>query len=381
MDQFSVIERLEKARRIVIKIGSAVIVNRSRDIDTGLLESITNDIAYLIGDLNKEIVVVSSGAVASGMAAMGLRKKPDNIIHQQALAAIGQPELMQLYKRLFQRFGITVSQVLIAIDDIQNRRRFINAKNALLTLIKWKSLPVVNENDTVVVKELCFGDNDNLSSHVVNLTEADVLLMLSNVDGVYDKDPSEEGARLLRVVPSDFDAASLKGSGELGAGGIRSKVEAGRRVAALGKIAIVLNGTRRGILRDLFNGREVLYSLFEPASHPISSKESWISSGVVAGAIVVDDGAKRSLLKHKSLLASGIVKVYGSFERGDIVSIESVDGRVIARGITNYDSLEIERIKGLHSSRIAEVLGYKYSNDVVHIDNMVLFEETGRDNA
>ncbi len=371
MDKRQFREQLNKAKRIVVKIGSAVIVKNSA-LNMDVIGNIVDNIAYISKSFSKQVVLVSSGAVASGMSAMGLKKRPDNIVHQQALAAVGQPLLMDVYRKLFAKHNINVSQVLITIDDIQNRRRFINAKNSVSTLIKWNSLPIVNENDTVVIKELRFGDNDSLASHMVNLTEADALIMLTNVDGVFDKNPNKESASLVESIKKGFDLSYLEGISALGSGGIKSKVEAGLRVAQLGKLAVITNGTKKDALRELFENENSIKTFFEPYNVPMASKKSWISNTTPSGVLVVDDGAQRSIKSNKSLLASGIVKVYGSFGRGDIINIESDKGVVIAKGIANYDAYEIEKIKGRHSSLIVEVLGYKYSNDVVHINNMVV---------
>ena len=372
MDKQDFSEKLDKAKNIVIKIGSAVIVKDNNAIDEKLMENIVDNIAFLIKKRFKHIAVVSSGAVASGMSVMKVKTKTDNIVHKQAFAAIGQPRLVDLYGRFFAKHGINASQVLITADDIQNRRRFINAKNSLTTLLKWKSVPVINENDSVVVEELRFGDNDNLSAHIVNLIEADILIMLTNVDGVYDKDPTVEGAKVVEFISDDFEFSHLEGANKIGSGGIKSKIIAGLKVSKLGRMAVIINGKKKDALKNLFEGNEVKKTVFEPCEKAITSKQSWIESCSPNGVVVIDKGAIVGLRANKSLLASGIVKIYGVFDRGDIINIESEEGNVIAKGIANYDSSEIEKIKGIHSSKITEVLGYKYSNDVVHIDNMVV---------
>ncbi len=372
MDKQDFRERLNRAKNIVIKIGSAVLVKDSNVIDEKLMENIVDNIAFLIKKRSKHIAVVSSGAVASGMSVMKVKTKTDNIVHKQAFAAIGQPKLVDLYGRFFAKHGINASQVLITADDIQNRRRFINAKNSLTTLLKWKSVPVINENDSVVVEELRFGDNDNLSAHIVNLIEADVLIMLSDVDGVYDKNPAFEGAKVVEFISDDFEFSHLEGANKIGSGGIKSKIVAGLNVSKLGRMAVIINGKKKDVLKNLFEGSEVKKTVFEPYQKAITSKQSWIESCSPNGVVVIDKGAIVGLRANKSLLASGIVKIYGVFDRGDIINIESEEGNVIAKGIANYDSSEIEKIKGIHSSKITKVLGYKYSNDVVHIDNMVV---------
>lgn len=373
MDNREFREKLKQSNRVVIKIGSAVISeNNNIDIDT--LSNIVDNVAYILQNLNKQVIMVSSGAVSSGMSVMGIKKRPENIVHQQALAAIGQPELINAYKKNLKKHNITASQVLITVDDIQNRRRFINAKNSIETLIKWKILPIINENDTVVIKELRFGDNDNLASYIVNLVEADFLIMLTNVDGVYDKSPESEKSSVIEFMNKDYKIDYFKNKNNLGSGGMKSKVDAGLKIAQLGKIAVIINGKKRNALKRLFEDKNFKKTVFEPSESPITSKKSWINNCSPNGVVVIDDGAAESIKNNKSLLASGIDKVYGVFGRGDIVNIESKENILVAKGMVNYDSSEIEKIKGSHSSKIVEILGYKYSNDVIHIDNMVIVQ-------
>jgi len=367
MDKQEFIERLRISRRVVIKIGSGVISSES-GLDTEIIENITENIVNIAKD--KQVVIVSSGAVAGGLHVMGAKKRPANIVHLQAFASIGQPVLIGAYSESFRRFSRKVAQVLITVDDIQNRRRFINAKNTLLTLLKWKIIPIVNENDTVVIKELRFGDNDILSFHVSNLCEADALIILSNVDGVYSNDPLKSGATLIEKFKETAQITAGKTS-KLGSGGIETKIEACLKASSAGKLSCIINGRKRDALKRLFEG-ELNFTFFEPSIEHAQSKRSWIETCNPGGVVVIDEGAKENLLKNKSLLPTGIVKVFGGFSRGDIINIEDSEGNLIAKGITNYDSSEIERIKGHHSERITEILGYKYSNDVVHIDNMVV---------
>ncbi|WP_022669768.1 glutamate 5-kinase [Hippea alviniae] len=372
MDKREFREKLKQAKRVVIKIGSGVIAEED-GINIEILENITNSINELINQ-GKEIIIVSSGAVACGMNILNLKKRPDNIVSLQALAGIGQPKLIDIYEKLFEKYGLKIAQLLITIDDIQNRRRFINAKNALLTLIKWKIIPIINENDTVVIKELRFGDNDNLSFHILNLAEADALIILSNIDGVYSKKPTDKDAVLIEKITKETDIEIGENS-KLGSGGIKTKIEAGLNSAETGKLACIINGKRKDSLRKLFEEDEFEFTFFEPTKNPLKSRKSWILNCSPSGVVVIDDGAKESIRKHKSLLPSGVVKVFGGFGRGDIINIEDKEGRLIAKGITNYDSSEIEKIKGKHSKEIVNILGYKYSDDIIHTDNMSVVED------
>ncbi|WP_025270415.1 glutamate 5-kinase [Hippea sp. KM1] len=375
MDKREFKRRLAQTKRIVIKIGSGVISNNG-SIDEDNLRTIVEDIAS-IGS-KKQILIVSSGAVASGMNIMGLKKRPDNIVNLQALASLGQPELINTYKRLFEEFGIKTSQILITVDDIQNRRRFINAKNTLLTLLKWGILPIINENDTVVIKELRFGDNDNLSYHILNLIEADALIILSTIDGLYTKNPTDSEAKLIEAIDETTDFED-RGISLLGSGGIKTKIEAGLNAAKLGKLACIVNGKKPHAIKRLFDDDGFRFSYFIPQKQTINSKKSWIINCMPSGVVVIDRGAEKNILNNKSLLPSGIKKVYGGFGRGDVINIENEEGELIAKGITNYDSSEIEKIKQHHSSEIVNILGYKYSNDVVHIDNMAPTKDYSED--
>ncbi len=370
MDKREFVDRLNAVKRIVVKIGSGVL-SRENEVDEETIENIVDNIAEI--SKNRQVVIVSSGAVASGISTLKIKGRPTNIVHLQALASIGQPKLMEIYRKYFKKYKKTVAQVLITIDDIQNRRRFINAKNTIITLLKWKIVPIVNENDTVVIKELRFGDNDNLSFQVTNLIEADALIILSNVDGVFTDDPSNENAKFIERFDDSLKITEGNIS-KLGSGGIGTKIEACQRAAKAGKLACILNGKTKDSLKKLFEGK-IRFTYFEPFIDHTESKKSWIASCNPSGVVVIDEGAKTSLLKNKSLLPSGIKKVFGGFGRGDIINIEDEDGLLIAKGITNYDSSEIEKIKGHHSNEITKILGYKYSSDVVHIDNMVVIEK------
>ncbi len=376
MDKPEFRKRLNSAKRVIIKVGSAVVSNAS-GVDSERIDNIAQSIAYL-REHNIGVVLVSSGAVSSGMAFMNIRQKPDNIVHKQALASVGQPLLMNIYKNAFDRYGIKISQALITIDDILNRRRFINARNALTTLLNWSVVPIVNENDTVVIKELRFGDNDNLSAHMLNLIQGDALIILTDVDGVFDKNPKySEDANLIEYVhQKDFKKLyKLEGKNASGSGGIKSKIESAYKVCEMGKLAVIANGMRDNAIVHLFNDENFPKTCFVPFEKPKKFKESWILNCDSNGVIVADDGAIKSILNNNSLLPSGIIKVYGTFERGDIVNIESSKGDVVAKCITNYDSTEIDKIKSHHSLEIIKILGYKYSNDVVHIDNIAILEE------
>ncbi|MCD6133377.1 MAG: glutamate 5-kinase [Deltaproteobacteria bacterium] len=365
-----------QSKKIVVKIGSSVIVDGDK-IDRRCLANLVKDIAYLIKEKNKDVVIVSSGAVACGIFSVGLKEVPVDIVKRQAFASIGQVELMKLYQEMFCSHNLRVSQILITADDIYNRRRYLNARNTISLLLSWNIVPVVNENDTVVIKELKFGDNDNLSSYVTDLVGADTLIILTDVDGLFTADPKKKSARFLPLVEFSQKEEVERfafGSMRFGCGGMKSKVEIGFRMAEEGKMTIIANGKEENILRKILNG-EARCTIFIPEKSNLTSKKVWLKTTLRKGKVFIDGGAREAICeKGKSLLPSGIEKIEGVFERGDIVDIVC-NGKVIARGIANYNSQEIEMIKGLQSKEIESVIGYKYSDDVVHRNNMVLIGE------
>lgn len=365
-----------QSKKIVVKIGSSVIVQEDK-IDRRCLANLVRDVAYLIKEKGKDIVIVSSGAVACGIFSVGSKEVPVDIVKRQAFASIGQVELMKLYQEMFYSYNLHVSQLLITADDIYNRRRYLNARNTISLLLNWNIVPIVNENDTVVIKELKFGDNDNLSSYITGLIGADTLIVLTDVDGLFTADPKKKSAKFLPVVEFSQKGEIEKfafGSMRFGCGGMESKVEMAFRMAEEGKMTVIANGKKENILRKILNG-EARCTTFIPKQNILTSKKVWLRTTLQKGEIFIDEGAREAVCeKGKSLLPSGIEKIEGIFERGDTVDVV-YNGKIVARGIANYSSQEIEMIKGLHSKKIESVIGYKYSDDVVHRNNMVLMGE------
>jgi len=367
---------LRRASRLVIKIGSQVL-SSPEGIEEGRIKGLVRDLAAL-HDQGKEVVVVSSGAVAAGMTRLGVKERPKTIPQKQALAAVGQIKLMALYERYFSRFDKSVAQVLLTHEDLANRQRYLNAKHTLLTLLESGMIPIVNENDTVAVEEMKFGDNDQLSSLVATLLEADLLVMLSDVDGVYDRDPRlDDGAQLISLIP---DLKRSKGTfgGEsqtlYGTGGISSKISAAEKAAASGIPTIIANGLEAGILAKVFDADEERGTLILPEENRLASRKHWIAHNLKpAGEIVVDEGAYEALAKKgKSLLPSGLREVRGSFGVGECVRCLNPQGEEFARGLVNYSAKELNQIKGLHTSKIEKVLGYKAYDEIIHRDDLVL---------
>jgi len=370
---------LSKARRVVLKLGSAVLT-AADGLNLPLIQRLVGELGSLISG-EREFILVSSGAIAAGCRKLGLATRPSGIPQQQAVAAAGQSALMQTYEEAFAQFGLKVAQILLTHDDLEARSRFLNARNTLFTLLQWRVVPIINENDTVVTDELKFGDNDNLAALVCNLVGADLLVLLTDIDGLYDQDPRDHpDARLVPLVET-FDAALEKAAGTragaLGRGGMGSKLQAAKKAAAAGLPTLIANGLTPGILEKIFAGTEV-GTLFLPQGQKLKSRQYWLAYNVTPqGAVLVDQGAFDALTRHhKSLLPAGIVEVFGAFGKGAPVQLVDPDGHPFAMGLTNYSAREINRIKGRQSQEIAQALGGpKGYDEVIHRDNLVIFPE------
>jgi len=369
---------LTKARRVVLKLGSAV-VTAPDGLNLPLLQRLVEEIAHLRGK-EREFVLVSSGAIAAGCRKLGIATRPAGIPQQQAVAAAGQSSLMLTYEEAFAAHGLKVAQILLTHDDLAARSRFLNARNTLFTLLQWQVVPVINENDTVATDELKFGDNDNLAALICNLVEADLLILLTDIDGLFARDPREDPAAPFIPLVETFDAqlekAASRRPGALGRGGMTSKLQAAKKAAAAGIPTLIANGLTEGILAQIFAGKEV-GTLVLPQTQKLKSRQYWLAYNVTPqGAILVDSGAHQALaLHHKSLLPAGIVEVFGGFGKGAPVQLLDPDGRPFAMGLTNYSARDIGRIKGRHTKEIAQSLGYQGYDEVIHRDNLVIFPE------
>lgn len=373
----------KKARRVVVKIGSSVLMGEGEG--TGRLSSaaswVFSNIAkevHVAKNAGKEVVVVSSGAIALGMRKLSFNNRPSSIPERQAVAAVGQVALMTEYGAAFKRRGEKVGQILLTHDDFSNRTRFLNARNTITTLLSLGIVPIVNENDTVAVEEIKFGDNDSLSALTTSLVEADLLVILSDIDALYDKDPKTEPSAKKIPLVEDIDgflkSMDFSSSTSLhGTGGIRSKLLAAKSAAHFGCATVIASGTEKGVLTKVLSGIEA-GTLILPKEDRLTSKKHWIAySSRPAGRIFVDHGARLALTnKGKSLLPSGVVKVEGTFDAGDVIHCVDLKGMEFGRGVVNYSSGDIERIKGLKTNDIEKVLGYMVYAEVIHRDNLVV---------
>jgi glutamate 5-kinase len=367
---------LRRVRRVVVKIGSQIL-SSTAGIEESRLRALVRELAAL-HDQKKELVVVSSGAVAAGMTRLGRTQRPKTIPEKQALAAVGQIKLMALYERHFSKFDKSVAQVLLTHADLANRQRYINAKHTFQMLLESSIVPIVNENDTVAVEEMKFGDNDHLSALVATLLGADLLVILSDVEGVYDRDPRAfNDARLLPLIEDAKVAKSaINGASQsrLGTGGIATKVAAGEEAAVAGIPTIITSGLGARAIERVFDGEDQVGTLILPDHNRLTHRKHWIAYTLKpAGDVVVDAGAHEALVqKGRSLLPSGLKEVHGVFGVGECVRCLDSQGREFARGLVNYSAHELNQIKGLHTSKIEKVLGYKAYDEIIHRDDLVV---------
>jgi len=366
-------------QRIVAKFGTRLLTGGSDRLNQQVMASLVAQIAGL-HKRGLELLVVSSGAIAAGKAKLGLTKKVSGIPYKQVLASVGQNRLMYVYEQLFSQHDITVAQALLTKADLSDRAGYLNARNTLLALLELGVICIVNENDVVAVDEIQeakFGDNDNLSAMVANLVDADLLLVLTDVGGLYTADPNREpDARLIpevRKIDAKIERLAAGASSKFGTGGMITKIEAAKLATSSGVTVIIADGKEPDVIERVAGG-EAIGTRFLPVKSKLESRERWMLSGLsTKGKLVVDSGAALALKKQKrSLLAAGIKEVEGRFKRGDIVNIYDVEGSRLGCGITNYSSSDIESIKGAHSKSIVSLLGYDYGSEVVHRNNLVV---------
>ena len=365
------------AHTIVVKVGTRVLTHEDGTLDESRIARLAEDICQLL-DAGRRVVLVSSGAVGAGMSQLGLSQRPLDVARLQAVAAIGQARLIEVYDRTFHKHGRNAAQVLLTADDVDDRTRYLNVRNTLRALLDFKAVPIINENDTVAVDELVatFGDNDRLAALVTNLLRAPLLVILSDVDGLYTGNPKLSHAELIHTVTrldeTVFGYVRDRGS-SLSKGGMASKLNAARIVTTAGETVIIASGRQPGILPRILRG-EVVGTLVLPQGKSITPRKRWIGfSAQSCGRLVVDAGARLAIVEQgRSLLAAGIIDVEGDFRKGDLVTLSDQQGREIARGLTNYHAEEIDRIKGLRSDRITQVFGFRPYDEVIHRDNMAV---------
>ncbi len=375
---------LRRARRVVIKVGSSIL-SRQDGVNVDSVERLARDMAALRAasqERSKEIVLVSSGAVAAGLGRLGIQSERSRTIpSKQAAAAVGQIALMALYEQAFSRHGAHVGQILLTHDDVADRGRYLNAKHTVQTLLENGVLPIVNENDSVAVEEIEFGDNDNLSALVAVLIEADLLVILSDVEGLYECDPRlHADARLVSLVERCDDALSYTtgAAGPLGRGGMTSKIQAARKAALSGIPTIIADGRHDNSLSSVFSPDILTGTLFLPVSDRITSRKHWIAYTLKpVGSLQLDAGAVDAVRRAgRSLLPAGVREIRGTFGVGDCVACVDDRGHEFARGLVNYHSAALEQIKGLKTSQIEQILGYKVSDEVIHRDDLALLSDT-----
>ena len=373
------VERMKAVKRLVVKIGSRVVAGGGNQLDRKVLRRLADDVVALKEQRGLDVALVSSGAVAAGMGRLGLENRPRTIADLQAVAAIGQNLLMNTYESLFKRHGVAVGQVLLTAEDIlEDRQRYLNLRNTFRRLFAYDAVPVINENDSVAVAELkrTFGENDALAAYVANLIRAELLVIFSDVEGLYRSyGPGGPSGDVVAVVEGDsehLDGMAIgHGTNRVGRGGMQTKVKAARLMMACGEMTVIAHG-RSHRLRDILDGQP-LGTLFVPARKRLGSRKRWIGfASPCKGSLTVDRGAERAITKDgRSLLPAGVVGHEGRFARGDVVRVESMQSEEIARGLTRYTSEEIERIRGRSSPDVEQVLG-RPALEVIHRDDLVL---------
>ena len=364
---------LEDSKIIVIKIGSSLLIDNNKKIRKKWLSEFSKDIQELLKQ-NKKIVIVSSGAIAMGCKKLNLSKKNLKLDKSQAVASIGQIELMNLFSETFLKFKINISQILLTLEDTEQRRRALNAKRTFDNLFQLGFVPIVNENDSISTLEIKYGDNDRLASRVAQISGADSLILLSDVDGLYTQNPKiYKNAKLLKIIndiDQDIEKIATKSIGEHGTGGMKTKIDAAKICQLSGCKMAIANGLSLRPIKKIINDNNCTW--FLPKISKLDARKKWIISSVSPrGELIIDDGAKQALTNGKSLLAAGIKKVSGKFKKGDHIKILDIKNNEYARGLSSFSSEEILKIMGHHSNEIEKLLGYISKSEVVHKDDMV----------
>jgi glutamate 5-kinase len=369
-------EVIALAHTVVVKVGTNVLTRADGALEPARVQALADQLQHLRA-AGRKVVLVSSGAIGAGVGRLGLGRRPADLPHLQACAAVGQNFLMRAYEDCLARYNVPTAQLLLTAGDFDSRTRYLNVRNTILTLLEWGCLPIINENDTVSVAEIRFGDNDHLAALVTNLLQAPLLVILSVVDGLYTADPSvDPSAKRLDTVPL-IDAAVLEKAGAgrsaLGSGGMRSKLRAARLVTSAGESVIMASGERPDVLEAVLRA-EPVGTLFLPQGGAMTAWKRWLGYAArPRGRYVVDAGARQAVQSQgRSLLPIGVVRVVGSFGKGDVVALCDVDGAEFARGLTNYASATADRLRGLRSEQVREVLGELPYEEVIHRDNLVV---------
>ena len=364
---------IDKSKKIVIKIGSSILVDKKGKPKKTWLNELVQDIKTLINK-KKQVVIVSSGAIALGCEYLGINKKGLKVDKSQAVASIGQIELMNFFKKAFNKRKIKISQILLTLDDTEQRRRSLNARRTIDNLLKMGILPIVNENDTTATTEIKYGDNDRLASRVSQIIGADCLILLSDVDGLYTNNPKKNiKAKLIKTVDEideNIKKYATKAENFYGSGGMKTKIEAAKICQFSGCYMAIANGNYKNPIKKIIENQKCTW--FLPKISKLDARKKWIIGSIAPkGTVVIDNGAVSAIKNGKSLLPAGVKKVNGNFEKGDHILIKDLNNTECARGLASFSSIEIEKIKGLHSSKIKNILGYSSREEIIHKDDLV----------
>ena len=364
---------INRSKKIVIKIGSSTLIDKKGKPKKTWLRNFAKDIKMLVKE-KKQIVIVSSGAIAMGCEYLKINKKKLKIDQSQAVASIGQIELMDFYKKIFDKNKIKISQILLTLDDTEQRRRSINARRTIDNLLKMNIIPIVNENDTTATTEIKYGDNDRLASRVAQIISADCLILLSDVDGLYTENPKNNNkAKLIKSihkVDENIKKYAYKNDSVYGSGGMKTKIEAAKICQLAGCYMVIANGNYDNPIEKIIKNNNCTW--FIPSTSKLDARKQWIIGSIAPkGKIIIDSGALKAINNGKSLLPAGVKKIEGFFEKGDHILIKDVNNNECGRGLASYSSLEIQKIKGCHSSKIKNILGYSGKDEIVHKDDLV----------
>ena len=373
-----------EAEKIVIKLGSSIVTNDGDGLDEKCLSSLIKQISIL-NSQNKKVILVSSGAIAAGLRKLGVKKRPKVLSELQSAAAVGQMDLVRVYEELFSDNNLISAQILLTHSDLSDRKRYLNARSTIFNLIKNNVIPVINENDTVASEEIRFGDNDSLAAMVANLIEADLLVLLTDQDGLFSSDPRDDNnAKLIRhgyVDDKNLDDLASGTKSTIGTGGMATKILAARRAALSGAHTIIASGKRNNILVDLSNDEDI-GTFLQSREVKLVARKKWLADNLKSnGKIYIDQGAEKALIhKGKSLLAVGVTKVIGTFDRGEVIQCVNESGHEILKGLVNYNSEEVKKIIGVSSDKIESILGYVNESSLIHRDNMIIIPTVRKEN-
>ena len=373
-----------EAEKIVIKLGSSIVTNDGDGLDEKCLSSLIKQISIL-NSQNKKVILVSSGAIAAGLRKLGVKRRPKVLSELQSAAAVGQMDLVRVYEELFSDNNLISAQILLTHSDLSDRKRYLNARSTIFNLIKNNVIPVINENDTVASEEIRFGDNDSLAAMVANLIEADLLVLLTDQDGLFSSDPrGDNNAKLIRhgyVDDKNLDDLASGTKSTIGTGGMATKILAARRAALSGAHTIIASGKRNNILVDLSNDEDI-GTFLQSREIKLVARKKWLADNLKSnGKIYIDQGAEKALIhKGKSLLAAGVTKVIGTFDRGEVIQCVNESGHEILKGLVNYNSEEVKKIIGVSSDKIESILGYVNESSLIHRDNMIIIPTVRKEN-